>query len=136
MRGQFVRMLADAGLVPREAAAGSRGGSSAEGWDEADAPWNRHAGSAAVVSVKLELSYEDTYPQPVQTCRTRGRCRAESGSRKQQRRWLDDVGVLWDRHAIAAVVLNAVCKVSQHNWNCPTQLFVVHNQCCSSVAIT
>lgn len=48
MRGQFARMLADAGLVPREAAAGS-GGGGADGWDDAMASWNRHADSPAVV---------------------------------------------------------------------------------------
>lgn len=47
MRGQFARMLADAGLVPPEAAAGSGGGG--DGWDDAAASWNRHADSPAVV---------------------------------------------------------------------------------------
>lgn len=55
MRGQFARMLADAGLVDRAAAATSPGGGGggADGWDDTGAPWNRHAGRAAVVSVPL-----------------------------------------------------------------------------------
>ncbi len=55
MRGQFAHMLADAGLVDRSAAATSpkAGGGGADGWDDIFAPWNRHAGRAAVVSVHL-----------------------------------------------------------------------------------
>jgi hypothetical protein len=54
MRSQFARMLADAGLVPPEAAAGSGGGGDV--WDDAAASWNRHADSPAVVRRRVTTS--------------------------------------------------------------------------------
>ena len=48
MRGQLARMLADAGLVDRSAAAPA-GNGRPDGWDEPSAPWNRCAARPAVV---------------------------------------------------------------------------------------